>query len=39
LLVLNEGAAAAFGPRDAVLRDTVKNAEEIARSATPGGVA
>jgi ATP-binding cassette subfamily C protein len=39
LLVLNEGAAAAFGPRDAVLRDTVKNAGEIARSAAPGGVA
>jgi ATP-binding cassette subfamily C protein len=39
LLVLNEGAAAAFGPRDAVLRETVKNAGEIARSVAPGGVA
>jgi ATP-binding cassette, subfamily C, bacterial len=39
LLVLNEGVAAAFGPRDAVLRDTVRNAGEIARSAAPGGVA
>jgi ATP-binding cassette, subfamily C, bacterial len=39
LLVLNDGAVAAFGPRDAVLRDTVLNAGEIARSAQPGGVA
>jgi ATP-binding cassette subfamily C protein len=39
LLVLSEGAAAAFGPRDAVLRDTVKNAGEIARSAASGGMA
>ena len=39
LLVLNDGAVAAFGPRDAVLRETVRNAGEIARSAAPGGVA
>ena len=39
LLVLNDGAVAAFGPRDAVLRETVKNAGEISRSAAPGGVA
>jgi ATP-binding cassette subfamily C protein len=39
LLVLNDGAAVAFGPRDAVLRETVRNAGEIARSAAPGGVA
>lgn len=39
LLVLNEGAAAAFGPRDAVLRETVRNSGEIARFAAPGGVA
>ena len=39
LLVMNEGAAAAFGPRDAVLRETVRNATEIVRSAAPGGVA
>lgn len=39
LLVMNDGAAAAFGPRDTVLRDTVRNATEIVRSAAPGGVA
>jgi ATP-binding cassette, subfamily C, bacterial len=39
LLVLNDGAVAAFGPRDAVLRETVRNAGEIARSTAPGGVA
>jgi ATP-binding cassette subfamily C protein len=38
LLVLNDGAVAAFGPRDAVLRETVRNAGDIARSAAPGGV-
>ena len=39
LLVLNEGAVAAFGPRDAVLRETVRNAGDIACFAAPGGVA
>ena len=39
LLVMNEGAAAALGPRDAVLRETVRNATDIVRSAAPGGVA
>ena len=39
LLVLNEGAAAALGPRDAVLRETVRNATDLVRSAAPGGVA
>ena len=39
LLVLQDGAAAAFGPRDAILRDTVRNATEIVRSAAPGGTA
>jgi len=39
LLVMNEGAVAAFGPRDAVLRETVRNATEIVRSSAPGGVA
>jgi ATP-binding cassette subfamily C protein len=39
LLVMNDGAAAGFGPRDAVLRETVRNATDIVRSATPGGVA
>jgi ATP-binding cassette subfamily C protein len=32
LLVLKEGAVAAFGPRDAVLRDQVRNAGDIARA-------
>lgn len=39
LLVMHEGAAAAYGPRDAVLREAVKNAGDIARSPAPGGVA
>ncbi len=39
LLVMHEGAAAAFGPRDAVLREAVRNAGDITRSAAPGGVA
>jgi ATP-binding cassette, subfamily C, bacterial len=38
LLVMKDGAVAAYGPRDAVLRETVKNAGDIARSATAGGV-
>lgn len=39
LLVMNDGAAAAFGRRDVVLRETVRNATDIVRSAAPGGVA
>jgi ATP-binding cassette subfamily C protein len=39
LLVMHEGAMAAFGPRDRVLREAVRNAGDIARSAAPGGVA
>ena len=39
LLVLNEGTRAAFGPRDAVLREMVKNHTDIVRSAGPGGIA
>ena len=39
LLVLNDGAPAAYGPRDKVLREMVKNAGRIATSAAPGGVA
>lgn len=39
LLVLNEGAVAAFGPRDAILRESVRNATDILRSARQGGVA
>jgi ATP-binding cassette subfamily C protein len=39
LLVLEDGMRRAFGPRDAVLREMVKNHTQIAHSATPGGVA
>jgi ATP-binding cassette, subfamily C, bacterial len=39
LLVMHEGAVAAFGPREAVMREMVRNAGDIARSAAPGGVA
>ena len=39
IMVLNDGAPVAFGPRDQVLREMVKNAGEIARAVTPGGVA
>ncbi|MGB3281115.1 MAG: type I secretion system permease/ATPase [Pseudorhodobacter sp.] len=38
LLVLEDGARRAFGPRDQVLREMVKNHGEITRSAGPGGV-
>ena len=38
LLVLEDGARKAFGPRDQVLRDMVKNHTEIIKSAGPGGV-
>lgn len=39
LLVLQDGTCTAFGPRDAILRETVRNATDIVRSAAPGGVA
>lgn len=39
LLVMQDGTRAAFGPRDQVLRDMVKNHTEIVRQAGPGGVA
>ena len=39
LLVMNEGAATAFGPRDTVLRQTVRNATELFRAAAPAGAA
>ncbi|RUS58806.1 type I secretion system permease/ATPase [Pseudorhodobacter sp. E13] len=39
LLVLEDGARRAFGPRDQVLREIIKNHSEITRSAGPGGVA
>ncbi|MDP3198069.1 type I secretion system permease/ATPase [Tabrizicola sp.] len=39
LLVLHQGTAAAFGARDAVLRQMVRNAGDIARTTAPAGVA
>jgi ATP-binding cassette subfamily C protein len=38
LLVLEEGMRRAFGPRDAVLREMVKNHSQITQTSTPGGV-
>ena len=38
LLVIEDGTRRAFGPRDQVLREMVKNHGEIARNAGPGGV-
>ncbi|WP_149140038.1 type I secretion system permease/ATPase [Gemmobacter caeruleus] len=38
LLVIEDGTRRAFGPRDQVLREMVKNHGEINRSAGPGGV-
>ncbi len=38
LLVLEEGTRRAFGPRDQVLREMVKNHTEIVKNAGPGGV-
>jgi ATP-binding cassette, subfamily C, bacterial len=38
LLVLEDGARRAFGPRDQVLREMVKNHTEIVRSTGAGGV-
>ncbi len=38
LLVLEDGTRRAFGPRDQVLRDMVKNHTDIVRTAGPGGV-
>lgn len=39
LLVLEDGTRRAFGPRDQVLREMVKNHSEITRAGGPGGVA
>jgi ATP-binding cassette, subfamily C, bacterial len=39
LMVLHQGSVAAFGPRDTVLREAVRNAGDITRLAVPGGVA
>ena len=38
LLMLEDGTRRAFGPRDQVLREMVKNHTDIVRSAGPGGV-
>ncbi|RID91707.1 type I secretion system permease/ATPase [Gemmobacter lutimaris] len=38
LLVMEDGTRRAFGPRDQVLRDMVKNHTEIVKNAGPGGV-
>jgi len=38
LLVLEDGTRRAFGPRDQVLREMVKNHTEIVRATGPGGV-
>ena len=38
LLVLEDGMRRAFGPRDAVLREMVKNHNEITKPTGPGGV-
>ena len=38
LLVLEDGARRAFGPRDQVLREMVRNHTEILKSTGPGGV-
>ncbi|HRO14214.1 MAG TPA: ATP-binding cassette domain-containing protein, partial [Paracoccus sp. (in: a-proteobacteria)] len=37
LLVMEQGMRRAFGPRDEVLKSTVKNAEQISRSRGAGG--
>ena len=38
LLVLEDGMRRAFGPRDAVLREMVKNHSQITQTSAPGGV-
>lgn len=38
LMVLDGGMRQAFGPRDEVLQKSVKNAQQIQNSKTPGGV-
>ncbi len=39
LLVIEDGVRKAFGPRDAVLREVVRNHTDIIRTANAGGVA
>ena len=38
LLVIENGAKRAFGPRDEVLKNSVANHKEITKTAAPGGV-
>jgi ATP-binding cassette subfamily C protein len=38
LLMLDGGLRTAFGPRDTVLREVMKNHTDILRSSGPGGV-
>ena len=38
LLMLEHGALRAYGPKDKVLKDVVKNHSEISKSSGPGGV-
>lgn len=38
LLILENGARRAFGPKDEILRDSVKNAETIQKSVGQGGI-
>ena len=38
LLMLENGALRAYGPKEQVLKDVVKNHSEISKSAGPGGV-
>ena len=38
LLVLDNGARAAFGPKDKVLREMISNHQEIQKNSAPGGV-
>jgi ATP-binding cassette, subfamily C, bacterial len=39
LLVIEDGVRRAFGPRDQVLRDLVRNHTELLKTAAPGGAA
>ena len=38
LLMLEGGQRVAFGPKDEVLQQMVKNHQQIQKAATPGGV-
>jgi ATP-binding cassette, subfamily C, bacterial len=39
LMVMKDGGVAALGPRDSVLREAVKNVDDIVRATAQGGVA